>query len=243
MYVCLSLLFYCSRITHSNFNYVQVPFGLCRSISMIDDELIINTKDLRKMTFAYAGDTEKWQKLLGTLKWIAFPKARQKKSEKDLMAMLGTEKGREKVTEALRHTSLLPPRKLYVYERHELLSRDKNKEIEEHDWRSALLLNEYNRQGVVASSDLRISTANQEYKLCETYPRVLVTLKSLSDKNLSDVAEFRSKSRVPICTSCFHIGRENHTNIEPPPNRYILLSCNEMLPVSICATARWCFQF
>ena len=200
MYVCLSLLFYCSRITHSNFNYVQVPFGLCRSISMIDDELIINTKDLRKMTFAYAGDTEKWQKLLGTLKWIAFPKARQKKSEKDLMAMLGTEKGREKVTEALRHTSLLPPRKLYVYERHELLSRDKNKEIEEHDWRSALLLNEYNRQGVVASSDLRISTANQEYKLCETYPRVLVTLKSLSDKNLSDVAEFRSKSRVPICT-------------------------------------------
>ena len=166
---------------------------------MIDDELIINTKDLRKMTFAYAGDTEKWQKLLGTLKWIAFPKARQKKSEKDLMAMLETEKGREKVTEALRHTSLLPPRKLYVYERHMLLSREKNEGIKG-DWRSTLLFDEYKRQGVVESSDLRISTANQEYKLCETYPRVLVTLKSLSDKNLSDVAEFRSKSRVPICT-------------------------------------------
>jgi len=182
-------------------DFFYVPMGLCKEIDIQDGMLIIKTKDLREMTFAYAGNAEKWNKLFSTLKWIAFPNKSHQKSEKDLMAMLETEEGRAQVTKSLRHTSLLPPRKLYVYERQTMLSDEKKVESQDLDWRSAMLLTEYTRQGIgVDKSALRFTDVNQEYKLCETYPRVLVTLDSMSDKDISKASEFRSKSRLPTCT-------------------------------------------
>eukprot|EP01114_Cavostelium_apophysatum_P024511 TRINITY_DN9616_c0_g1_i1.p1 TRINITY_DN9616_c0_g1~~TRINITY_DN9616_c0_g1_i1.p1 ORF type:complete len:619 (+),score=165.04 TRINITY_DN9616_c0_g1_i1:39-1895(+) len=48
------------------------------------------------------------------------------------------------------------------------------------------------------SSGWKITTANNDYVLCDTYPRVLVVPSSISDETLEKVAEFRSKGRIPI---------------------------------------------
>ena len=46
----------------------------------------------------------------------------------------------------------------------------------------------------------RISTANQEFKLCPSYPRLLLVPLSISDDMLEKVARFRALRRVPaVC--------------------------------------------
>ena len=46
----------------------------------------------------------------------------------------------------------------------------------------------------------RISTANQEFKLCPSYPRFLLVPLSISDDMLEKVARFRALRRVPaVC--------------------------------------------
>lgn len=44
----------------------------------------------------------------------------------------------------------------------------------------------------------RITTVNEQYELCASYPHRLLTLKSISDDLLMECAEFRSKNRVPV---------------------------------------------
>lgn len=46
----------------------------------------------------------------------------------------------------------------------------------------------------------RISTANSEFKLCQSYPRLLITPACISDDILRDIATFRSSRRVPVVT-------------------------------------------
>ena len=48
----------------------------------------------------------------------------------------------------------------------------------------------------------RITTANQEFALCETYPRVLGVPSHCSDEEIRAVARFRSKGRLPVSELC-----------------------------------------
>ncbi len=44
----------------------------------------------------------------------------------------------------------------------------------------------------------RISTINQDYSLCETYPPILGVPAACSDEEIRAVAQFRSKGRLPV---------------------------------------------
>jgi len=52
--------------------------------------------------------------------------------------------------------------------------------------------------GLPQSNDFRYSKINVEFKFCETYPRILVVPKSVSDEDLRAVGDFRSKHRIPV---------------------------------------------
>jgi myotubularin-related protein 1/2 len=56
--------------------------------------------------------------------------------------------------------------------------------------------NEFKRMGV-PNSMWRISYANVQYELCDTYPAVLAFPKSVDDESLIAAAPFRSKQRLP----------------------------------------------
>lgn len=48
----------------------------------------------------------------------------------------------------------------------------------------------------------KISKINSTYELCDTYPAVLVVPTSVKDDDLSKVAAFRAKGRVPVSEIC-----------------------------------------
>uniref|UniRef100_A0A8D0HAL0 phosphatidylinositol-3,5-bisphosphate 3-phosphatase n=1 Tax=Sphenodon punctatus TaxID=8508 RepID=A0A8D0HAL0_SPHPU len=56
---------------------------------------------------------------------------------------------------------------------------------------------EYKRQGLPNES-WKISKINNTYELCDTYPATLVVPTSVKDDDLSKVAAFRAKGRVPV---------------------------------------------
>ncbi|KAM7094785.1 phosphatidylinositol-3-phosphate phosphatase MTMR1 isoform 3-T3 [Ciconia maguari] len=56
---------------------------------------------------------------------------------------------------------------------------------------------EYKRQGLPNES-WKISKINSTYELCDTYPAILVVPTSVKDDDLSKVAAFRAKGRVPV---------------------------------------------
>uniref|UniRef100_A0A670ZX93 phosphatidylinositol-3,5-bisphosphate 3-phosphatase n=1 Tax=Pseudonaja textilis TaxID=8673 RepID=A0A670ZX93_PSETE len=56
---------------------------------------------------------------------------------------------------------------------------------------------EYKRQGLPNES-WKISKINSMYEFCDTYPAVLVVPTSVKDEDLSRVAAFRAKGRVPV---------------------------------------------
>ena len=47
----------------------------------------------------------------------------------------------------------------------------------------------------------RISEANKEYGMCETYPPILGVPTSVSDEALVQASQFRSKGRMPVSQS------------------------------------------
>ena len=65
-------------------------------------------------------------------------------------------------------------------------------------------IDEFERQGVIRldgqPSIWRVSHLNLHYKLCETYPSVLVVPNTISDDNLTSIAAYRSKGRLPCLT-------------------------------------------
>uniref|UniRef100_A0A7M4FV07 phosphatidylinositol-3,5-bisphosphate 3-phosphatase n=1 Tax=Crocodylus porosus TaxID=8502 RepID=A0A7M4FV07_CROPO len=56
---------------------------------------------------------------------------------------------------------------------------------------------EYKRQGLPNES-WKISRINSTFELCDTYPAILVVPTSVKDDDLSKVAAFRTKGRVPV---------------------------------------------
>ncbi|RNA15125.1 Myotubularin-related [Brachionus plicatilis] len=55
---------------------------------------------------------------------------------------------------------------------------------------------EYTRMGI--GDQWRMSNANQNFELCETYPRKLCVPSFVTDEELRLVAQFRSKNRLPV---------------------------------------------
>ncbi|RYG66886.1 hypothetical protein EON64_08680, partial [archaeon] len=60
------------------------------------------------------------------------------------------------------------------------------------------LVAEYSRLHVLENNYWRVSQTNALFKLCGTYPRVLVTPSVVSDEDLGVVASFRSGGRLPV---------------------------------------------
>ena len=58
-------------------------------------------------------------------------------------------------------------------------------------------VNELKRLGLPNES-WRISRANDQYQICDTYPRYLGVPKLVSDEEIAEVAKFRSKGRLPV---------------------------------------------
>ncbi|XP_053896889.1 myotubularin-related protein 1 isoform X5 [Malaclemys terrapin pileata] len=56
---------------------------------------------------------------------------------------------------------------------------------------------EYKRQGLPNES-WKISKINSTYELCDTYPTIFVVPTSVKDDDLSKVAAFRAKGRIPV---------------------------------------------
>ena len=62
------------------------------------------------------------------------------------------------------------------------------------------LLADLKRQGVLESSLWRVSTANTQFRLCRSYPPLLVVPADVSDNDLSFACKSRKKDRLPVLT-------------------------------------------
>ena len=59
---------------------------------------------------------------------------------------------------------------------------------------------EYTRQGVTDNNDLglRFSEANMNFQLCATYPKIIVEPKDMTDDELKEASDYRTKNRLPV---------------------------------------------
>ncbi|XP_055249824.1 myotubularin-related protein 1 isoform X2 [Moschus berezovskii] len=64
-------------------------------------------------------------------------------------------------------------------------------------WKVYDPVSEYKRQGLPNES-WKISKVNSNYELCDTYPAIIVVPTSVKDDDLSKVAAFRAKGRIPV---------------------------------------------
>ncbi|CAF1135260.1 unnamed protein product, partial [Brachionus calyciflorus] len=70
---------------------------------------------------------------------------------------------------------------------------------------------EYERIGVTTkTNDWRFSSINQDFKFCDTYPKLLVVPSCVKDEELKQIAEFRSKHRIPVLSWLKFDNRKNH---------------------------------
>ncbi|XP_076829831.1 myotubularin [Brachyhypopomus gauderio] len=86
------------------------------------------------------------------------------------------------------------------------LSQEK---FEENGWNVYNAIDEYRRQNL-PNERWRISFANENYELCDTYPMHLVVPFKATDEDLRRVATFRSRGRIPVLS---WIHRENQAVI------------------------------
>lgn len=70
-------------------------------------------------------------------------------------------------------------------------------------WSKFDLKNEFRRQGV-PNKQWSISSINQDYSICDTYPKVLVVPSSATKDMIIGSAKFRSKGRLPVLTYYYH---------------------------------------
>ena len=66
-------------------------------------------------------------------------------------------------------------------------------------WNKFDLKHEFRRQGV-PNKQWSISSINQDYSLCDTYPRTIVVPSSVTSDMIQGSAKFRSKGRLPVLT-------------------------------------------
>ncbi|XP_065059134.1 myotubularin-related protein 2-like isoform X2 [Rhopilema esculentum] len=76
---------------------------------------------------------------------------------------------------------------------------------------------EYNRLGLPTEC-WRISTVNREYQLCDTYPGIIAVPSSCSDEEVTKVASFRSRSRIPVLSWLHQTNSASITRCSQPNN-------------------------
>lgn len=64
-------------------------------------------------------------------------------------------------------------------------------------WKAYDPIREYARMGI-PDQFWRLSASNQFYKLCSSYPRVLVVPAKITDAQLKEAANFRTRERIPV---------------------------------------------
>ena len=75
----------------------------------------------------------------------------------------------------------------------------KNFKYEKDGWNIYNPFNEYTRQGVEFSDDkFCLSSINNNYELCETYPNILVIPTQFSNNELFQISKYRMKNRIPL---------------------------------------------
>eukprot|EP01083_Nonionella_stella_P045915 123022_1 len=79
--------------------------------------------------------------------------------------------------------------------------------VEVDGWKLYDPIIEFVRMGV-PSDNYRMSLTNTEYELCDTYPRILVVPAAFPDNDISAVAEFRARQRIPVL--CW---KRRHTDV------------------------------
>ncbi|XP_067949340.1 myotubularin-related protein 2-like [Watersipora subatra] len=67
-------------------------------------------------------------------------------------------------------------------------------------WNIYTPMTEYQRLKVLTNTQWKLTTANGDYKLCPSYPSMLVVPSAATDEELHAVARFRSKGRLPVLT-------------------------------------------
>lgn len=80
---------------------------------------------------------------------------------------------------------------------------------EENGWNVYKAMDELRRQGL-PNNKWRITFINKKYELCDTYPTVLAVPYKSKEEDLSRVAAFRSRARIPVLS---WIHRENQAVI------------------------------
>lgn len=72
-------------------------------------------------------------------------------------------------------------------------------------------ISEFKRQGVTETNDLnlRYCFANKDFKLCQTYPQFLIVHTGISDDELREASEHRTKNRLPVLTYYYGKGEKN----------------------------------
>ena len=71
-------------------------------------------------------------------------------------------------------------------------------------------IKEYTRQGITEKNDLnlRYCYANTDFRLCPTYPAVLIEPKEMTDSQLQAASNYRTKNRLPVMSYYYKGNRE-----------------------------------
>jgi hypothetical protein len=87
---------------------------------------------------------------------------------------------------------------------------------------ASLMVQEFTRQGV-PTSHWRLSFANKDYRMCDTYPSVLCVPVGFKDDHMTAAAEFRSKG-VPVHTMIVVVANSGYCDVWPIPGRLPVLT-------------------
>ena len=91
-------------------------------------------------------------------------------------------------------------------------------------WSEYKPIEEFQRQGIIldneeinisykdssASNGFRITFANKNFELCQTYPELFLVPKKISDDDLREASTFRTKARIPVL--CYY-NKENNVSL------------------------------
>ena len=75
---------------------------------------------------------------------------------------------------------------------------------------------EFSRQGVIEGNDLglRYCYVNKDFKMCATYPEFLIEPSNITDEQLKQSSNYRTKGRLPIFTYYYYNDNDDNINTE-----------------------------
>jgi hypothetical protein len=77
-------------------------------------------------------------------------------------------------------------------------------------------VSEYKRQGIDLNDEtclFKLTEINRNFSACATYPEYIIVPKAISDEDLKEASNFRTKSRFPALSYVHNANLENHNLI------------------------------